>query len=314
MKWTERERAMLAEMGISWPAPLSSEAPPASGEAMDRTDGPGDAGAPESRPVASANPPSRAAAPAGLKMPDRAPGDASRVSTPAAAPVLQTATDDWATGLGWGELQTVVSACERCGLCRTRRRTVFGVGHPRAQWMIVGEAPGEQEDRQGEPFVGPAGQLLDRMLAAVGLSRHPGPEGAPAGAEDAEAKPGDPARQVFITNTVKCRPPQNRNPQPDELAACAPVLMRQVELVQPRLVLALGRFAAQQLLGSDEPIGRLRGRVHRWRPPGAPSGVGLPDIPLVVSYHPAYLLRNPIDKAKAWEDWALALDTARGTQ
>ena len=185
-------------------------------------------------------------------------------------------------GLDWSALQAHVSACERCGLCRTRRQTVFGVGDAQAPWMVVGEAPGEQEDRQGEPFVGPAGQLLDRMLAAIGLQRGSG---------------------VFITNTVKCRPPQNRNPQPEELSACAPVLNRQIELVRPRIVLAMGRFAAQQLLATEQAIGRLRGQVHR-----LPSH---PQVPVVVTYHPAYLLRNPADKGKAWADLCLAAETVQ---
>lgn len=152
--------------------------------------------------------------------------------------------------------------------------------------MVVGEAPGEREDAQGEPFVGTAGQLLNRMLAALGLTR-------------AEAPP---TRQVFITNTLKCRPPRNRNPTPAELAACAPFLARQVALVQPRVILAMGRFAVQSLLGSDAPLGQLRGQVHDWH-----------GVPLVVTYHPAYLLRQPADKARAWSDLCLAascLDTA----
>ncbi len=150
--------------------------------------------------------------------------------------------------------------------------------------MIVGEAPGEQEDLRGEPFVGAAGQLLDQMLAALGLSREAGP----------------PQRQVYIANTLKCRPPRNRNPEPAELQQCQPYLLRQVELVQPRVVLAMGRFAVQSLLESTEPIGRLRGRVHRWR-----------GRPLVVTYHPAYLLRNPADKARAWTDLCLAAHALR---
>jgi DNA polymerase len=185
--------------------------------------------------------------------------------------------------MDWPALRAAVAGCEACGLCRTRRQTVFGVGNTQAQLMIVGEAPGEQEDAQGEPFVGAAGQLLDRMLAALGLGR-------------AAATPGvdDPARQVFIANTLKCRPPRNRNPAPEELAACQPFLERQVALVQPRAILAMGRFAVTQLLGSDAPIGRLRGQVHRWR-----------GVPVIVSYHPAYLLRQPADKAKAWDDLCL---------
>jgi DNA polymerase len=181
--------------------------------------------------------------------------------------------------LDWTGLREAVAACRACALCESRQKTVFGVGHPRAHWMIVGEAPGEQEDRQGEPFVGPAGQLLDNMLQAIGLTR-------------AEAAP---ERQVFIANTLKCRPPKNRNPEPAETATCAPFLERQIALVQPRIILAMGRFAAQALLASSEPLGKLRGRAHAWR-----------GVPVVVTYHPAYLLRTPADKARAWEDLCLA--------
>jgi len=181
--------------------------------------------------------------------------------------------------LDWPRLRDSVAACRACRLCEGRRQTVFGVGHEQAHCMIVGEAPGENEDLQGEPFVGAAGQLLDRMLQAIGLTRGS----------------ADPARQVFICNTLKCRPPRNRNPEPDELALCSAYLRRQIELVQPRLLLAMGRFAVQALLDSSEPIGRLRGRVHRFG-----------ERPLVVTYHPAYLLRNPADKARAWADLCLA--------
>jgi DNA polymerase len=181
--------------------------------------------------------------------------------------------------LDWPALRAAVAGCRACGLCESRRQTVFGIGHERAHCMIVGEAPGAQEDLAGEPFVGPAGQLLDRMLAALGLTRS---------AADAD-------RQVFIANTLKCRPPSNRNPSAEELAACQPFLERQVALVQPRVILAMGRFAVQSLLGSDEPVGRLRGRVHHWH-----------GVPLIVTYHPAYLLRQPADKARAWDDLCLA--------
>jgi len=162
---------------------------------------------------------------------------------------------------------------------------VFGVGNEAARWMVVGEAPGEQEDAKGEPFVGAAGQLLDSMLAALGLTRD---EAAPE-------------RQVFIANTLKCRPPGNRNPEPQELALCQPFLLRQVALVQPKIIVAMGRFAVQSLLGSDEAIGRLRGRVHTFA-----------GVPLVVTYHPAYLLRQLADKARAWEDLCLAAAVAEG--
>jgi DNA polymerase len=203
--------------------------------------------------------------------------------------------------LAWAPLQEAVAACTACGLCESRKQTVFGVGHPRAQWMVIGEAPGEQEDLAGEPFVGPAGQLLDQMLRALGLSRTDAPAAieppATPGDRPADAD-GDPSRRVFIANTLKCRPPRNRNPEPEELARCEPFLRRQVELVQPRVILLMGRFAVKTLLKSDEAIGKLRGRVHRYQ-----------GIPVVVTYHPAYLLRNLPDKAKAWEDLCLAAAT-----
>jgi DNA polymerase len=188
--------------------------------------------------------------------------------------------------MDWGALREAVAACTACKLCESRRQTVFGVGNPHAHWMIVGEAPGEQEDIQGEPFVGKSGQLLDSMLRAIGLGRQAST---------------DPARQVFIANTLKCRPPGNRNPEPEELARCEPFLIRQIELVQPKIILAMGRFAVQSLLRSNEPIGKLRGRVHRYH-----------GVPLIVTYHPAYLLRNLEDKARAWDDLCLALETAEG--
>ncbi|NWG73604.1 MAG: uracil-DNA glycosylase, partial [Rubrivivax sp.] len=197
------------------------------------------------------------------------------------------ATGDVAT-MDWPGLREAVAACRACALCESRRQTVFGVGHERAHWMIVGEAPGEQEDLKGEPFVGPAGRLLDAMLAALDLTR----------------APDTPERQVYIANTLKCRPPGNRNPQPEEMARCEPFLVRQIQLVQPRIIVAMGRFAVQALLRTGDAIGRLRGRVHEYE-----------GVPLVVTYHPAYLLRQPADKAKAWDDLCLAaqvLDGRRG--
>ena len=188
--------------------------------------------------------------------------------------------------LDWPALRDAVAACTACKLCETRRQTVFGVGNTRAHWMIVGEAPGEQEDRQGEPFVGKSGQLLDNMLRAIALTR-------------GEAEP---AQQVYIANTLKCRPPGNRNPLPDELAKCEAFLIRQVQLVQPKIILAMGAFAVQSLLRSTEPVGKLRGRVHHYQ-----------GVPLIVTYHPAYLLRNLVDKAKAWDDLCLAVETLQKT-
>lgn len=177
------------------------------------------------------------------------------------------------------ELREQVVACTACGLCQGRRHAVFGHGATPTRWLVVGEAPGEQEDRQGHPFVGRSGQLLDAMLAAVGMSRD---------------------TDVFIANVIKCRPPGNRNPKPEEIAACSPYLMRQIALLKPERILVLGRFAAQTLLGTDATIGSLRGRVHTLKTEDGSQ------IPLIVSYHPAYLLRSPSEKARAWQDLKLA--------
>lgn len=180
-------------------------------------------------------------------------------------------------GLDWAELRDCVSHCTRCDLAKSRTNTVFGVGNPDADWLIIGEAPGAEEDRRGEPFVGRAGKLLDEMLRAIGESRD----------------------NVFIANILKCRPPNNRDPQPEEAAACRQYLERQIELVQPRIILAVGKIAAQNLLGSNETVGRMRSRPHE-----------LDGIPLVVTYHPAYLLRSPSQKSKAWNDLCLAMRLA----
>lgn len=186
--------------------------------------------------------------------------------------------DDLAT-LDWQALEARVAGCTACQLCSTRTRTVFGVGDREADWMLIGEAPGENEDRQGEPFVGQAGKLLDNMLASLQLAR---------------------GRNVFIANVLKCRPPGNRNPEPAEVEQCEPFLRRQIALVRPRLIVVLGRFAAQTLLRTTTPISKLRGTVHRYE-----------GIPVVVTYHPAYLLRTLTDKARAWEDLCLARDVYR---
>jgi DNA polymerase len=173
----------------------------------------------------------------------------------------------------WPELRDAVASCTRCALHESRTQTVFGVGNPDADWMIIGEAPGAEEDRRGEPFVGRAGKLLDEMLRAVGQGRD----------------------TVFIANILKCRPPNNRDPKPDESAECRGYLERQIQLVQPKIILAVGRIAAQLLLDTDTPVGRLRGSLHH-----------LDETPLVVTYHPAYLLRSPSQKRKSWDDLCLA--------
>jgi uracil-DNA glycosylase family 4 len=200
-------------------------------------------------------------------------------SIAASRPVVETvelrrspvAEQDVCATLDWPALRAAVAACQRCELHQTRTQAVFGVGHPQARWMFIGEAPGQEEDRQGEPFVGRAGQLLNSMIRALGMRR-----------ED-----------VFIANVLKCRPPGNRDPRPAEAASCRRFLERQVELVDPTIVIAVGRIAAQDLLATETPIARLRGKVHAF---------GSRKWPLIVTYHPAYLLRSPGEKRKAWAD------------
>jgi DNA polymerase len=191
---------------------------------------------------------------------------AVRITTAPTAAVMPRPAE---TSPDWATLEEAVRSCTKCALHSTRTQTVFGVGNRKAQWMFVGEAPGADEDRQGEPFVGAAGKLLNAMLAALGLKRE----------------------EVFIANVLKCRPPNNRDPQAGEVEQCEPYLIRQIELIQPKLIVALGRHAAHSLLKTDLALARLRGQPLSYQ-----------NIPLVVTYHPAYLLRTPSDKRKAWED------------
>ncbi|MEO8103654.1 MAG: uracil-DNA glycosylase [Betaproteobacteria bacterium] len=215
---------------------------------------------PARRTAASAQPvrsaPSpRAAAPSALPAPD--PARVARIGT-----------------LDWQGLKAEAAACQACGLCKQRRQAVLGVGAVEAPWLFVGEGPGAEEDEQGEPFVGQAGKLLDAMLAATGLQR---------------------GREVYIANVVKCRPPGNRNPSPEESLACAPLLDRQIDLIQPKLIVALGKIALTRLTGSEASMASMRGKQHEYR-----------GIPVIATYHPAYLLRNLPDKLKAWEDLMFA--------
>ena len=205
-----------------------------------------------------------------------------RGSAEVAEPVEPAPVDERGdvAGLDWQALQARVSTCTQCELYSTRTQTVFGVGDRQADWMVIGEAPGAEEDRQGEPFVGRAGQLLTNMLLAMGLKRE----------------------QVFIANILKCRPPNNRDPKPEEVAACRPYLERQIALLQPRVILAVGRVAAQNLLQTDMPLGRMRGQCYHY---------GEARTPVVVTYHPAYLLRSPADKRKAWQDLKFAMSIFR---
>ncbi len=252
-----RQRAMLAEMGVRLFEPVDADGAAEAAAPVDHVRAPQVAAATTPAPPAASAP---AAAPLAAGVPER-------ILAPLSGPVAN---------MDWDALADAVAGCQACGLCQSRRNTVFGVGDRQADWLIVGEAPGEMEDLQGEPFVGPAGKLLDNMLRAMGLGRH---------------------ENVYIANVLKCRPPGNRNPEPAEVAQCEPFLRRQVALLQPKIILAMGRFAVQSLLGSAEPIGKLRGHVHQYE-----------GVPVVVTYHPAYLLRNLPDKAKAWADLCLAME------
>ncbi len=207
----------------------------------------------------------------------RAPRVAPVLDTP--LPVVARApAEPLPAGIGWEPLRELIAGCTACDLCKTRTQTVFGVGDRQADWLIIGEAPGAEEDRQGEPFVGRAGQLLNAMLLAIGLPRE----------------------TVFIANVLKCRPPGNRDPAPAEVARCLPYLSAQVALLKPKVILVVGRIAAQALLATDLPLARLRAKLHVFGEAGTP---------LVVTYHPAYLLRTPADKRKAWEDLKVARAT-----
>ena len=270
----QRQRAMLAEMGVRVWSPVQE---------------------PQASQVSSVATATSAAT--------AAPQAPARVAPAVHAPVTRPATPilvqrhEGIDQMDWPTLQHTVSQCQACSLCGTRHNTVFGVGAkaepaqaPQVDWLIVGEAPGENEDLQGEPFVGQAGQLLDNILSAMGLSRQG--EGQGAG--------------VYITNVLKCRPPGNRNPKPDEVAQCLPYLERQVALLQPKIILAMGRFAVQALLRDSVPdvetipLGKLRGQVHSYQ-----------GVPVVVTYHPAYVLRNLPEKAKVWADVCLAMATIK---
>jgi len=252
MPWTRRQLAALQAMGIPvWARRDASAAFPSTGTAL------------EDQREADAAATVSAAATAGPALPE-----------------AKAVTDDLeVAGLDWEALEQRVSSCRRCVLAETRQRVVFGTGNRDADWMFIGEGPGAEEDRQGLPFVGRAGKLLDRMIEACGLRRE----------------------AVYIANVVKCRPPGNRDPKAEEVAACAPWLRRQIELVSPKVIVVLGRVAAHALLDTDRPLGRLRGAPHLYDDTG---------IPMIVTYHPAYLLRNPADKRKAWEDLKLAMRLA----
>jgi len=258
----ERAATHAPEHAVTAQAQAQADAPPAS-----------------SGPAAFASRQAGPEEPPPLTEDDFAWFDAAPEPSPPHDPAPVRAPRDDVATLDWDALAERVATCTRCRLCEKRTNTVFGVGDRAAQWMLIGEAPGENEDRLGEPFVGQAGKLLDNMLRALSLAR---------------------GENVYIANVIKCRPPGNRNPEPDEVARCEPYLQRQVALVKPKIIVALGRFAAQSLLKTDGSIASLRGRVHQYE-----------GVPVIVSYHPAYLLRSLHDKSKAWADLCLARDTWR---
>lgn len=315
MRWSESQQTMLRAMGLRlWlpgdapepvtapgvvhevrpvarlaasPAGTAPVSPAASPVAATTARAPKDAPAVQP-PIQPSSQPSSQPKSQPIRQPARQPPNApialtARVAAP--GPEARSAPSELAD-LDWPALRSAVADCRACGLVDCRQQSVFGLGHQRAHCLIVGEAQGEQEDASGATFAGDASPLLDRMLRALGLSR--------AEAEPADSAP-DPGRQVFVTNALKCRPPRNRNPSAEELAACGPFLQRQVALVQPRVIIAMGRFAVESMLGTREPIGRLRGRLHDWH-----------GVPLVATYHPDQLLRYPAEKAKAWDDLCLA--------
>jgi len=222
-----------------------------------------------------------------LRSPVSSPGSqASSPESPVSSPQSPVPVPDdrraAIMSMDWAELKARVASCVDCPLHAKRTKTVFGVGDEHAEWLFVGEGPGAEEDAKGEPFVGQAGRLLDNMLPAIGLKRGSG---------------------VYIANCVKCRPPGNRNPEPGEALQCEPYLHRQIELIRPKLIVALGKVAAANLLATDASVASMRGRVHQYR-----------GTPLIVTYHPAYLLRNLPDKAKAWEDLCFAVRVMRDLQ
>jgi uracil-DNA glycosylase len=304
----DRQRAMLAEMGVRvwWPqrsdAAPSLEAGDASAMTTVSTDpamgGMGAAGSAEAASPESSAPLARPDVSVSVQAPSTRSTTREPVSL-APAPVqaqgqgqVFAPLPEGLSSMGWAELQTAVQTCQSCGLCAARQTPVLGSGQGTARWMVVGDVPLDTDAQQGQPFTGPEGVLLDNMLKAVGVRRH-----GTSGTADA----GDDTPEACLTHAVKCRPLNGRNPETTELATCAGYLSRQVALAQPRVILAMGRFAIQTLLGSTEPMGKLRGRLHNFQ-----------GVPVVVTYPPSSLLRTPADKAKAWADLVLALSVTQG--
>jgi DNA polymerase len=289
----DRQRAMLAEMGVRvwWPQRSDVAADEPRPQAQS---------APEARVTPQADAfvaasPAQAVVLAEAPTPTRPEPRPSPVRAVSAAVADHPPLPEGVAQMDWAALQEAASACQACALCAARQAPILGTGHAQATWMVVGDLPSEEDDQQGQPFTGPEGVLLDNMLKAVGARRQTrDPQGPGSG-------PGSGAAEAYLTHAVKCRPPGGRNPEASELAVCAHYLSRQVALVQPRVILAMGRFAIQSLLGTTEPMGKLRGRLHEFQ-----------GVPVVVTYPPSTLLRNPADKAKAWADLVLALTVAKG--
>ena len=296
----DRQRAMLAEMGVRvwWPQP-SDAAPQAVAEVVPARATEVTAPAPGVSVVAPLASPSLPAVPT-ASVPVQAPATRPATREPVAlapAPVqakgpMFSPLPEGLSSMGWAQLQTAVQACQSCALGAARQTPILGSGQGPAPWMVVGDLPSDTDEPSGQPFTGPEGVLLDNMLKAVGVRRQGSAQNANALADLPEA---------CLTHAVKCRPQNGRNPETSELATCAAYLSRQVTLVQPRVILAMGRFAIQSLLGSTEPMGKLRGRLHDFQ-----------GVPVVVTYPPSSLLRNPADKAKAWADLVLALSVTQG--
>jgi DNA polymerase len=298
----DRQRAMLAEMGVRvwWPQRSDAAAQAVAGDVPPMA-------AVSAQPALGVSIAAELASPARPSAPSM-----PAVSLPVQAPVTRAATlapvvtmpapaqtqgkvfaplPEGLSSMGWAELQTAVQACQSCALCAARQTPILGTGQGTARWMVVGDLPSETDEKQGQPFTGPEGVLLDNMLKAVGVQR----QGLPGRADTSADTP-----EACLTHAVKCRPLNGRNPEAAEWGTCSGYLSRQVALAQPRVILAMGRFAIQSLLGSTEPMGKLRGRLHDFH-----------GVPVVVTYPPSSLLRNPADKAKAWADLVLALSVAK---
>ena len=294
----DRQRAMLAEMGVRvwWPqAPAPSvQAEPVQAPVLAQTSSMAPITEPTSAPppVPTIAPVSAPSSPMARASVATAAQRVQPVATPATPAVTCKPLPEGVSNMDWGSLQAAVKACQSCALSGARLMPVWGDAAAPADWMVVGDLPLPEDDQQGQPFTGPEGVLLDNMLKAVGVRR----QGMPNPTQNSE-----PRAEAYLTCAVKCRPPAGRNPDAAELAVCAGYLSRQVALAKPKVILAMGRFAIQSLLGSTEPMGKLRGTVHAFQ-----------GVPVVVTYHPTSLLRTPADKAKAWADLVLALKVVRG--